>query len=59
MKGNTKRWLAGLGTVTSGLFLVWLGGFNFDERGAHVVYGAIVIGWCAAAAVIIPEWHDS
>lgn len=54
MKIHHKRVLAAVVTIAIGIFLSWLGGFNFDERNPDVVANAVLILAIAGVAAAFP-----
>jgi hypothetical protein len=58
MKIYNKRAVAAGITVLLGIFLSWLGGYNFDYRGINVAYFATVILAAAGFAASFPYDED-
>lgn len=54
MKIYHKQTIAAGCTIAIGIFLSWLGGYNFDQRNSAVVYNAILILIIAVVAALFP-----
>jgi len=49
-----KRILAGIVSAVLGLSLVWVAGFNFNERGAGAFAVAVFILWLVGLTLLFP-----
>jgi hypothetical protein len=58
MKIQHKRAAAAGCTIAIGIFLSWLGGYNFDQRNHDVVANAVLILAVAGFAAAFPFSED-
>ena len=54
MNINLKRTVVAVATTLLGIFMSWLGGFDFDHRDTNVLAGALAIVFIAGTAASYP-----